>query len=119
LKLLLDELFSPAVAHALRARRHDVEAIKEHPDWAGLGDREVIVLARRERRVIVTKNVRHFRPLHAELIAPHAAGHTGFVFLPMNYPHTTADMGRLVAALEAKLVEYPGDQDLANAQTWL
>jgi len=119
LKLLLDEMFSPAVAHALRARGHDVEAIKEHPDWAGLTDREVIALARREQRVIVTKNLRHFRPLHAELIAPDAAGHTGFVFLPTNYPHTTADVGRLVAALEAKLVEYPGDQDLANAETWL
>ena len=119
MKLLLDEMFWPAVAHALRARGHDVEAIKEHPDWAGLSDREVIALARRERRVIVTKNLRHFRALHAELIAPDAAGHTGFVFLPTSYPHTRSDVGRLVAALEAKLVEYTGDQDLANAEIWL
>jgi Domain of unknown function (DUF5615) len=119
LKLLVDEMFSPAIAHALRARGHDVEAIKEHQDWTGLTDREVIVLARREQRAIVTNNLRDFRPLHAELVAPGGAGHAGFVFVPTTYRHTKADVGRLVAALEALLAEYPGEQDLASGETWL
>ena len=119
MKLLLDEMFSPSIAQALRARGHDVEAIKEHQDWTGLPDREVIALARCEQRAIVTNNLRHFRPLHAELIAPVGAGDAGFVFVHTTYRHTKADVGRLVAALEAKFAEYPGEQDLANAETWI
>jgi predicted nuclease of predicted toxin-antitoxin system len=119
LKLLLDEMFSPAIAQALRARGHDVEAIKEHRDWAGLTDPEVIALARREQRAVVTVNLQDDRRLHAELIAPGSAGHAGLILVPTSQRHTRSAVGRLVAALEAKLVEYPGDQELANAETWL
>jgi Domain of unknown function (DUF5615) len=119
LKVLLDEMFSPTIAQALRARGHDVEAIKEHQDWAGLPDRDVVALAQREQRAIVTTNLRDFRPLHAELITPGGAGHAGLVFVPTTYRRTRADVGRLVSALEAKLAEYPGEQDLANGETWL
>jgi predicted nuclease of predicted toxin-antitoxin system len=52
LKLLLDEMFSPALAQALRARGHDVEATKEHQDWTGLSDRDIIAPARREQRAM-------------------------------------------------------------------
>jgi len=119
LRLLLDEMFSPAIARALRARGHDVEAIKEHPDWIGLSDRDVMALARREQRAIVTDNLRHFRPLHAELIAPGGEGHAGVVFVPTTQRRTKADVGRLVAALEATLAEFPGEADLASGATWL
>jgi len=30
-----------------------------------------------------------------------------------------AATGRIIAALEAKLTEYPGDEDLANGECWL
>ena len=119
MRLLLDEMFSPAIAQALRARGHDVEAIKEHQDWIGLSDRDVIALARREQRAIVTDNLRHFRPLHAELIAPGGEGHAGLVFVPTTHRRTKADVGRLITALEAKLAEFPGEADLANGETWL
>jgi len=33
LKLLLDEMFSPAIAADLRGRGHEVVAIKERPEW--------------------------------------------------------------------------------------
>jgi hypothetical protein len=119
LKLLLDEMFSPAIARALRARGHDVEAVKGHPEWQALPDPEVIALARRERRAIVTHNLRDYRPLHAELIAPGSAGHPGMVFVPTSYRLVKADIGRIVRALEAKLAAYPGDRDLANGESWL
>jgi hypothetical protein len=57
------------------------------------------------------------RRRHAELIAPGGAGHAGLVLVPTTQRLTRADLGRLVAALEARLVEYPGVQDLANAET--
>ena len=119
MKLLLDEMLSPAIARALRARGHDVEAIKGHPDLEGLPDADVVAVARNEQRAIVTSNVRDFRPIHVELITPGGAGHAGFVFVPTTYRLTKADIGRLVAALELKLADYPADLDLANAETWI
>jgi predicted nuclease of predicted toxin-antitoxin system len=119
LKLLLDEMLSPAIARALRARGHDVEAIKAHPDWEGLSDPDIVALARREQRAIVTTNLRDFRPLHVELITPGSAGHSGFVFVPTTYRLTRTEVGRMVAALEAKLTDYPGERDLANGETWI
>ena len=77
MKLLLDEMFPPRVAAELRARGHDVVAIKERDEWQSLPDPEVIALARTEQRAVVTTNLRDFRPLHAELVAHDGAGHAG------------------------------------------
>ena len=41
------------------------------------------------------------------------------VFMPGSYRCTRADTGRIIAALEAKLTEYRGDDDLANGECWL
>jgi hypothetical protein len=119
LKLLLDEMFAPAIAAALRSRGHDVVAIKEHPEWQATSDPDVVSIARGARRAIVTNNVRDFRPLHAELVSAGQEGHAGMVFVPANVPRTKAATGQLVAALEVKLGEYPGDDDLANGETWI
>ena len=119
MKLLLDEMLSPAVARALRAQGHDVEAVKEHPEWHGLPDADLIAVARRERRAIVTTNLRDFRLLHVDLVTPGAAGHAGLVFVPTTRRINRAAFGPLVTGLEAKLAEYPGEQDLADAETWI
>jgi hypothetical protein len=119
LKLLLDEMFSPAIAAALRSRGHDAVAIKEHPEWHAASDPDVVSVARAEQRAIVTNNVRDFRPLHAELVAAGGEGHAGMVFVPAKVPRTKAATGELVVALEAKLAEYTGDDDLANGETWI
>ena len=41
------------------------------------------------------------------------------VFLPGGYRRHRADSGRIVAALEARLAEHPGERDLADGETWL
>ncbi len=79
----------------------------------------MVSIARAERRAIVTNNVRDFRPLHAELVAAGGEGHAGMVFVPGTMPRTKGGTGQLIAALEAKLTEYPGDYDLANGETWI
>jgi Domain of unknown function (DUF5615) len=119
LKLLLDEMFSPLVAAELRARGRDAVAIKEREAWQSASDPEVIALVRTERRAVVTANLRDFRPLHAELVAPGGQGHAGMVFFPPTFRPTRAATGRIVAALEAWLAEYPGDEDLANGEAWI
>jgi hypothetical protein len=112
-------MLSRAIARALRERGHDVEAVNEHRDWEALSDPELVSLADSERRAIVTNNLRDFRPLHAELIAHGGGGDAGIVFVPTNFRLTRAGAGRIIAALEAKLAEYPGDEDLANGKTWI
>ena len=124
MRLLLDEMLSPTIARDLRARDHDVEAIKEHPDRSKIGqqaydDPEVLDLARREHRAVVTDNLVDMRPLHYEAITPGGAGHFGMIFMPGDYRRTRADTGRIVAALEATLALYPGERDLANGEAWL
>jgi len=119
LKLLLDEMFSPAIAAELRSRGHDVVAIKERREWQAKPDPDVVSLARAEQRAIVTNNVRDFRPLHAELVAAGSEGHAGMVFVPATVLRTKAATGQLVAALETKLAEYPDDEALANGETWI
>jgi hypothetical protein len=118
-KLLLDEMLSPAIARELTARGHDVQSVAGHPDREALSDPEVLALARAERRAVVTNNVRDFRPLHSEAVMPGGAGHYGMIFMPGNYRRTRDDIGRITEALEAKIKQYPGDDGLANAEDWL
>jgi hypothetical protein len=86
---------------------------------AALSDPEVMAVARSEHRAIVTNNLRDYRPLHADAITPGGPGRFGMVFMPGSYRRTKADTGRIISALEAKLAEYPGDEDLASGECWL
>ena len=119
MKLLLDEMLSPAIARELCARGYDVESVAGHSDRESRSDPEVLALARAEHRAVVTNNVRDFRPLHYEAIAPGAAGHFGMIFMPSSYRRTRADTGRIIAALEALLIQHRGERDLADAEAWL
>jgi predicted nuclease of predicted toxin-antitoxin system len=119
LKLLLDEMLSAVIAEQLRVRGHDVVAINRHPQHEALSDSEVLDLARAEHRAIVTNNLVDFRVLHHEAITPGGPGHLGMVFMAGNHRRTNAGLGRIVAALEAKLEQFPGESDLANGETWL
>jgi hypothetical protein len=118
-KLLLDEMLSPAIARELRGRGYDVQSVAGYPDRESMSDPDVLALARAERRAVVTNNVRDFRPLHHEAITPGAAGHFGMVFMPSSFRRTKADTGRIIAALEPILIQYPGERDLADAEAWL
>lgn len=119
MKLLLDEMIAPAIAQQLCDRGHDVEAIKNHHLHEALSDSEVMELARSQGRAVVTNNLMDFRPLHYEAIAPGGPGHLGMVLMPGNYRHAKAGTGRIVKALKAKLSEFPGNDDLGRAETWL
>jgi hypothetical protein len=39
--------------------------------------------------------------------------------MPGSYRRTRADTGRIIAALEEILIQYPGEKDLANGEAWL
>jgi hypothetical protein len=117
-KLLLDEMLSPDIAELLRGRGHDVQAIAASAS-VEISDPEVLDLARSQQRAVVTNNVRDFRPLHVAAVQAGGAGHYGMVFLAGNFRRSKADVGRIADALEQKLKQYPGLDDLANAEDWL
>jgi Domain of unknown function (DUF5615) len=118
-RLLLDEMLSPAIARELRSRGHDVESVAGNPDRAARSDSELLALARSEHRAIATNNLRDFRPLHHEAITPGGAGHFGMISIPGSYRRTKADTGRIIAALEAILIQHPGEDSLADGEGWL
>lgn len=118
MKLLLDEMLSPGIAELLQGRGYDVHAVAASAH-AELSDPEVLDLARSQQRAVVTNNVRDFRPLHIAAIQPGGAGHFGMIFMAGNFRRSKADVGRIADALEEKLKQYPGLDDLANAEDWL
>lgn len=119
MRLLLDEMLPATIAHELRARGHDVESIQGSPRWESMADPDVMERARCERRAVITDNLRDYRRLHHSAVTSGGPGHFGMVFMPGGYARTRGDIGRIVAALETRLAHFPGDDDLADGETWL
>lgn len=62
-RLLLDEHYSAQIAERLRAGGYDVVAVVDTASLRAQGDPELYRWAARERRRIVTENIKDFRPL--------------------------------------------------------
>ena len=68
MKLLLDEMYTPAVAALLRDWGHDAVAVKELPDLVGLADEDLFRVAMAEGRAVVTEDVRDFAAAHQRIL---------------------------------------------------
>jgi hypothetical protein len=98
--LLLDEMFSPAIAGELTARGVDCRAVAADRLLRALSDLEVFEAALLESRVIVTNNVPDFESLRRAREA--VGGHVpGLIYTSdLSFPRTKAYVSRLVTALE-------------------
>ena len=76
-RLLLDEMFSPAIAAELRERGHDVIAVADRPDLRAKSDEEIFTWASAERRWLLTENVKDFRPILLRALAGGPPGRAG------------------------------------------
>ncbi len=109
MRLLLDEMYSDAVAVKLRGRGHDaVSARESDPALAGASDDEVLTAAAARGQCLVTENVRDYRPLETALLAE-GRHHHGIIYttdrqFPRGDPRT---FGLLVKALDALLKDPP------------
>jgi hypothetical protein len=116
-KLLLDEMWSPAIAIQLRRRGWDVVAVAERDDLRGQPDPVVFAAAQAETRTVVTENVADYRLLGTYEIQ-RGGSHAGLIFtsnrrLPRHEPRTA---GRLVTALDDLLSTEP---ETMNLEHWL
>ena len=120
MRLLLDEHFSPEIARQLRARGHDVIAVKEHPELIGRPDRVHFASMPEQRRAIVTQDLGDFRPLLAQTMRAGAKTY-GLVCVPARISLSRQATGQVVTSLEQLLQQYPGDSDLTDCggEAWL
>jgi hypothetical protein len=98
--LLLDEMFSPAIASELGARGVDCRAVVADPLLRAQSDLEIFEAALLEIRVVVTNNVADFESLRR---ARDAAGGQlpGLIYTSdLTFPRTRNYVAHLTAALE-------------------
>jgi len=115
-RLLLDEMYSPADAAALRDRGYDAIAINEYDELRGMDDVTVLTVATLDGRAVVTENVSDFARLHAAGSVA-ADGHAGIVFVHhRRFPRTRPGRRRLTEALCGLLEEPPAG--LAGSFGW-
>ena len=109
MKLLLDEMWPPAVAAALRDRGHDVVAVAERPDLRGRGDDVIFAEALADDRAIVTEDVVDYRPLAAAALQAGRASPTLIFTSNRAYPRAARrTIGRLEIALDRLLTSRQG-----------
>ena len=97
--LLLDEMFSPAIADGLAARGIDCRAFVSDTLLRALSDLEIFEAALLEGRVIVTNNVPDFESLRRARDAAGGAIPGPIYTSDFTFPRTKAYVSRLVTAL--------------------
>jgi hypothetical protein len=115
-KALLDEQLSPAIAELLRKRGHDVQAVGERADLAGQPDQVILETAATEDMVVITNNVKDFRPLAAERLA-RGETHAGLILLPSKRARTRAAVEPLADAIHQIFGEHPAG--LPSTERWI
>lgn len=116
-RLLLDEMFSPTVAAALRDMGHEVIAIAEHGEMRAMTDEEVFAWAASQGRWLLTENVKDFRPLMLRALQ---AGSTvaGILYATSRaFPRSRKNPRPLIQAIHAWLLSGPPEAPLS--EDWL
>jgi hypothetical protein len=115
-KALLDEQLSPQIARALRERGLDVEAIAERSDLPEAADVDVLEVAAREQRAVVTNNIKDFRPLAAERLVD-GRGHAGLILVPASRSRSRNATGVLADAIETVMSAHP--EGIPGTEHWI
>jgi hypothetical protein len=118
-RLLLDEMYAPAIAEQLRARGHDVDSVHDRPELVAAHDRELFLAMRDEQRAIVTNNVNDFMPLVHEAFRT-GSSFSGVIFTSdRSLPRSRNTIGTFVGLLNDLLKRIPADEGLDSQIHWL
>lgn len=113
-RLVLDEMFSPTIAGALRDLGHDVVAVAERGELRAMNDEEVFAWAIAQGRWLVTENVKDFRPILQRALQADITT-TGIVYTSTrSFPRSRKDPGPLIQALQAWMVDGPPEAPLTE-----
>lgn len=104
MRLLLDAHVSgPGVGRRLAESGHDVRAIDQERELEGLDDEDVLALAVRDNRILVTQDVEDF-PAIAREWATGGRSHAGVILI---YRIDHREFGLIVRGIERALAMYP------------
>jgi Domain of unknown function (DUF5615) len=119
LKVLLDEMYTSAIAEQLRDRKHDADAVTERADLRARSDADLFALAQQERRAVVTEDIDDFSVI-ADDYDQRGQAHFGLVLVPPGrYPRgNPRTIGRMVSALQKLLGEHP-ESTSTSLRHWL
>lgn len=116
MRVLLDEHLSSQLAVELRARGLDAEAVSERVGMRGSLDEQVMEVAAREGRAVVTNNVKDFRPIAAARLAQ-GKGHGGLILLPSTRSRSRSAVGALAEGVER--IVRDNAAGLADSERWV
>jgi hypothetical protein len=119
LRLVLDEMYSNAIAVELRARGHDVVAVTERSDLRQLQDDELLRLMAGEQRVVVTENALHFIPHFTAMLGRGETCYGLLLTSNESMPRRSATIGTFVAVIEGELKARPALDALVDQMLWL
>jgi len=116
-RLVLDEMFSPKIAAALRERGYDVVAVAERLDLRSMTDDELFAWSVVDNRWPLTENVKDFRPILLQAMQAGAVV-TGVLFTSSRtFPRSRLKPGPLIAAVHRWLATGPPPRPLT--EDWL
>jgi predicted nuclease of predicted toxin-antitoxin system len=116
-RLLLDEMFSPAIAAELGKLGHDVTAVADQPDLRSKSDEEIFAWASTQERWLLTENVKDFRPIMLRALQAGPLG-CGLLFTSSRtFPRSRKNSGSLIRALDAWLTARPPPPPVS--ESWL
>ena len=119
MKLLVDEMYDPEIAEALRALGHDVVHASERAELKSAGDETVFSVAQNEQRVIFTNNARDFMPIVNRALQG-AEAFYGIVFTDdKSLARTKSNTGTITTLLHALLKQHGEDRTLPTGVHWL
>jgi len=119
LRLLLDEMYSSAIAEQLSTRGYDALSVSRRADLRALPDRLIFERMQEERRTIVTNNVRHFVPL-ITVAEMRGSSHYGVFFTSdRSLSRRRDNIGSYVEMLAGLFEAHPADDSLRGVVRWL
>ena len=105
---------SRRIGRPLEERGHDVLALARDPVLAALDDEQVLALAAREGRIVLTHDLKDFAPL-LRAWAERGRSHAGCILITL--PH--AQSGEILRRLDGVLERLPSEGDWIDRAQFL
>jgi predicted nuclease of predicted toxin-antitoxin system len=116
-RLLLDEMFSPAIAAELNKLGHNALAVADRPDLRSKSDEEIFAGASTQQRWLLTENVKDFRPIMLRALQAGPLSCRLLLTSSRSFPRSRKNSGSLISALDAWLTAGPPAS--AVTESWL